>query len=230
MLIFLLECLFVQHVPTMVRVLKNLVISGYAPEYDVHGITDPFLQIRLLRLLRLLGKGDADSSDVMSDILAQVNNRPNFVTSPCSLLSISRSVYDIILIELMKNNLDFLFLQVATNTEGNKNAGNAILYECVQTIMAIEAIGGLRVLAINILGRFLSNRDNNIRYILFQHYFVILWLPEGDCFAFILVLFLDIAARKNLVRGSFSFIFFSFVSFLGSSISQSCNVSETSCC
>ncbi|KAG0565630.1 hypothetical protein KC19_7G002600 [Ceratodon purpureus] len=116
---------FRKHVPTMVRVLKNLVISGYAPEYDVHGITDPFLQIRLLRLLRLLGKGDADSSDVMSDILAQV----------------------------------------ATNTEGNKNAGNAILYECVQTIMAIEAIGGLRVLAINILGRFLSNRDNNIRYV-----------------------------------------------------------------
>lgn len=61
-----------QHVQTLVRILKNLVVSGYAPEYDVGGITDPFLQIRLLRLLRLLGRGDADSSDVMSDILAQV--------------------------------------------------------------------------------------------------------------------------------------------------------------
>ncbi|GLJ29206.1 hypothetical protein SUGI_0576030 [Cryptomeria japonica] len=109
----------------LVRILKNMITSGYAPEYDVGGITDPFLQIRVLRLLRILGKGDADSSDIMSDILAQV----------------------------------------ATNTESNKNAGNAILYECVQTIMAIEAIGGLRVLAINILGRFLSNRDNNIRYV-----------------------------------------------------------------
>uniref|UniRef100_A0A0D6R6I1 AP-1 complex subunit gamma n=1 Tax=Araucaria cunninghamii TaxID=56994 RepID=A0A0D6R6I1_ARACU len=109
----------------LVRILKNMITSGYAPEYDISGITDPFLQIRVLRLLRLLGKGDADSSDIMSDILAQV----------------------------------------ATNTESNKNAGNAILYECVQTIMAIEAIGGLRVLAINILGRFLSNRDNNIRYV-----------------------------------------------------------------
>lgn len=62
----------------MVRVLKNLVVSGYAPEYDVNGITDPFLQIRLLRLLRLLGKGDADVSDVMSDILAQVNIHYSF--------------------------------------------------------------------------------------------------------------------------------------------------------
>ncbi|KAH8952115.1 hypothetical protein BDL97_09G068400 [Sphagnum fallax] len=57
------------------------------------------------------------------------------------------------------------FRKVATNTEGNKNAGHAILYECVQTIMAIEAIGGLRVLAINILGRFLAFPDNNIRYV-----------------------------------------------------------------
>ncbi|CAI7821746.1 unnamed protein product [Closterium sp. NIES-53] len=116
---------FRKQVPVLVRILKNLVVSGYAPEYDVGGITDPFLQIRVLRLLRMLGKGDPDASDIMSDILAQV----------------------------------------ATNTEANKNTGNAILYECVHTIFGVEAIGGLRVLAINILGRFLANRDNNIRYV-----------------------------------------------------------------
>ena len=54
---------------------------------------------------------------------------------------------------------------VVGNTESNKNPGNAILYECVMAIMSIEAEGGLRVLAINILGRFLTNRDNNIRYV-----------------------------------------------------------------
>lgn len=109
----------------LVKALKDVVNSPYAPEYDISGITDPFLHIRLLRLLRELGQGDADASDSMNDILAQV----------------------------------------ATKTESNKNAGNAILYECVETIMSIEDNSGLRVLAINILGRFLSNRDNNIRYV-----------------------------------------------------------------
>lgn len=114
-----------KHVPLMCKILKSLLQSGFSPEHDVGGITDPFLQVKVLRLLRLLGKNNSDASDKMSDILAQV----------------------------------------AANIEGNRNAGNAILYECVQTIMGVESIGGLRVLAVNILGKFLANKDNNIRYV-----------------------------------------------------------------
>ena len=33
-------------VPGLVKLLKNLVLSGYAPEYDIGGTTDPFLQVR----------------------------------------------------------------------------------------------------------------------------------------------------------------------------------------
>lgn len=81
---------------------------------------------------------------------------------------------------------------MATKTESNKNAGNAILYECVATIMSVEDNGGLRVLAINILGRFLSNRDNNIR--LFSIFYFCIFHPQyagvilfGDFFLWVLV-------------------------------------------
>ncbi|CAJ1931490.1 unnamed protein product [Sphenostylis stenocarpa] len=130
----------------LVRTLKDLANSPYSPEYDIAGITDPFLHIRLLKLLRVLGEGDADASDSMNDILAQ----------GCGVNDAK------IMLQL---NASKDYLDVATKTESNKVAGNAILYECVQTIMSIEDNGGLRVLAINILGRFLSNRDNNIRYV-----------------------------------------------------------------
>ncbi|KAL8801001.1 MAG: hypothetical protein Q9200_007075 [Gallowayella weberi] len=112
-------------VPALVRTLKGLTSSGYAPEHDVTGITDPFLQVRILRLLRVLGRGDARTSEQINDILAQV----------------------------------------ATNTEASKNVGNSILYESVLTILEIEADSGLRVLGVNILGKFLTNKDNNIRYV-----------------------------------------------------------------
>lgn len=116
---------FLKLVPSLVKLLRNLLSVGYSPDHDVGGISDPFLQVQLLTLLRFLGTGNDKASEEMNDVLAQV----------------------------------------ATNTETSKNAGNAILYECVQTIMAIQSEEGLRVLAVNILGRFLLNRDNNIRYV-----------------------------------------------------------------
>lgn len=37
-------CVF-QTVPDLVQIMKGLVISGYSPDHDVAGISDPFLQV-----------------------------------------------------------------------------------------------------------------------------------------------------------------------------------------
>lgn len=63
----------IQATGLLVKHLKTLVTTGYSPEHDVGGITDPFLQVKILRLLRLLGQGDARASEEMNDILAQVS-------------------------------------------------------------------------------------------------------------------------------------------------------------
>lgn len=112
-----------------VRILKMLVLSSRVTEADVNGITDPFLQVKLLQFMRIIGSDSAVTSEALNDVLAQV----------------------------------------ITNTDASRNVGCAVHYECVRTIDAIESDEGLRTLAINTIGRFLSSsRDNNLRFVALQ--------------------------------------------------------------
>ncbi|KAM8783658.1 AP-1 complex subunit gamma-like 2 isoform 1-T1 [Rhynchonycteris naso] len=112
-------------VPHLVQIFRTLVMTGYSTEHSISGVSDPFLQVQILHLLRILGRNHEESSENMNDLLAQV----------------------------------------ATNTDTSRNAGSAVLFETVLTIMDIRSAAGLRVLAVNILGRFLLNSDKNIRYV-----------------------------------------------------------------
>ena len=119
---------FARLVPALCKILRKLATATFAGEYTIGGVTDPFLQAKILSLLRRLGEKNAEASDAMNDILAHV----------------------------------------ATNTPVARNAGNAILYEAVRTMMGVHTEPALRSLSVNILARFLLHKDNNIRYVALQ--------------------------------------------------------------
>ncbi|RCK62619.1 AP-1 complex subunit gamma-1 [Candida viswanathii] len=115
-------------IPKIVANLKRTTTSGYQPDYDVTGTTDPFLQVALLSTLRLL----ALDEQCPPQYLEEIND---------------------------------ILTQVASNLDSGKNAAHAILYECVKTIFAIPSDQSLKILGVNILGKFLSTKDNNTRYV-----------------------------------------------------------------
>ncbi|XP_063902303.1 AP-1 complex subunit gamma-1-like [Zophobas morio] len=109
----------------IIRILKMLLTCGYSPENEIGGITDPFLQVKLIQLLGVLGHVNPQASSELNSVLTQVSS----------------------------------------HTQSFKNAGNAVLYETVRAIFKVKADDELKIFAINILGRFLSGNDKNIRYI-----------------------------------------------------------------
>jgi AP-1 complex subunit gamma-1 len=114
-----------KYLPNLSRFLKNLSSTSYDPGYDMNGVTDPFLQVKILETLYHFGKNNSEASEEMNDLLASIS----------------------------------------TNTDTNKNTGNAVLYELVRTIIGIESNSGLKSLASSILGKFLGHKDNNYKYV-----------------------------------------------------------------
>ncbi|KAJ2741494.1 clathrin associated protein complex large subunit [Coemansia sp. BCRC 34301] len=112
-------------VPVIVKQLRALLGPGSSAEHEVAGISNPFLQVAILRLLRVVARGSQQAADELNDVLTLV----------------------------------------ATQTDAAKNVGTAILYECAVTALAIPSEQALRVLAINLLGKFLEKHDNNVRYV-----------------------------------------------------------------
>lgn len=67
-----LNGIVIYYFKNQIKYLRNLVSTNYAPEYDINGVTDPFLQVKFLEILQYFGRGNADSSEEMNDILASV--------------------------------------------------------------------------------------------------------------------------------------------------------------
>ena len=104
---------------------RSLLSVSYSPEFDVNGITDPFLQAKILEILQYTAKDDKNLIDELAD----------------------------------------LFVSVQSITESSKQTGYALQYEIIKAINNLNASSGMKSLSNNILGKFLSSNDYNLKYI-----------------------------------------------------------------
>ncbi|OLY81745.1 AP-1 complex subunit gamma-1 [Smittium mucronatum] len=66
---------------------------------------------------------------------------------------------------VVADEINDILTQVMTQTDDSKNVGTSVLYECIRVVLTVPSEKSLRVLAINLLGKFLEHKDNNIRYV-----------------------------------------------------------------
>ena len=61
-----------KYLSPMIKYLKNLISTSYAPEYDVNGITDPFLQVRILEVLGFFGRASKSENEELEALLNSI--------------------------------------------------------------------------------------------------------------------------------------------------------------
>ena len=61
-----------RYLSSLCKTLKNLISTSYAPEYDVNGITDPFLQIRILEVLGFFGRASSKENEELEALLNSI--------------------------------------------------------------------------------------------------------------------------------------------------------------
>lgn len=119
------KTLFKHIVPSLVAILKQIGDRRLPAEYDYHRLPAPWMQMKLIRILGILGQADVVASQGMYEILN----------------------------DAMKK------------ADTGINAGYAVVYECVKTIVSIYPNAALLDAAAEAISRFIQSRSNNLKYL-----------------------------------------------------------------
>jgi len=112
-------------IPSLVSILKQIMEHRLPTDYEYHRVPAPWMQIKLVRILGLVGRNDASASSGMYEILHEA---------------------------LKKSDVGI-------------NAGYAIVYECIRTIVTIYPNPTLLDAAGDAISRFIQSRSHNLKYL-----------------------------------------------------------------
>lgn len=112
-------------IPSLVSILKQICEHRLPTDFDYHRVPAPWMQLKLVRILGLLGRNDAAASSGIYEMLS----------------------------ETMKK------------ADVGINAGYAIVYECIRTIVAIYPNATLLDAAGEAISRFIQSRSHNLKYL-----------------------------------------------------------------
>ena len=122
-------------VPSISKCLKTVAQEAYHTEHQVNGFPDPFLQCSLLSLL-------------------------GSIVAAYSQMVVTEEIVD-----ALGNISDSLAFVAGVMDDANP-ASNSVLYEIVKTILCFsEPDPSMLSLGINILAKFMSSSDNNLKYV-----------------------------------------------------------------
>ncbi|GJP56805.1 hypothetical protein CLOM_g15852 [Closterium sp. NIES-68] len=124
--------------PSFLSILKQVAEGRLPKSFDYHRVPAPFIQIKLLKLLALLGANNSTASEPMYPVIADVIRRISESQPKAGT--------------------------TGRRDDSQVTAGNAILYEAIRTVAAIHPSDALLSSCAAITSSFLKSAVHNLRY------------------------------------------------------------------
>ncbi|CAI5483683.1 unnamed protein product [Closterium sp. Yama58-4] len=124
--------------PSFLSILKQVAEGRLPKSFDYHRVPAPFIQIKLLKLLALLGANNQAASEPMYPVIADVIRRISESQPKAGT--------------------------TGRRDDSQVTAGNAILYEAIRTVAAIHPSEQLLASCAAITSSFLKSSVHNLRY------------------------------------------------------------------
>lgn len=144
---------YLKLLPSLVKMLQSLQTSPLDTEYDISGVSDPLLQIQLLKLIRKLGANreiEAEVLESLNDLLAQL------ATTLDTSKNVGNAVLYEVVLTVMALPVDQSLVNLAIGTLGRFLAGNSC------------GDNNLRYVALNLLTRILAGHSTETTFVQVQ--------------------------------------------------------------